>query len=330
MSNSFLGSRSVQRNLDPLEVRYCYGYARMMAQASLAIAGDAETKALIEPLLDDVLATLYTAYCTSAVRGRPVTFTVVDGVIRWDSTQVHTHLSKKCPDRLHWKAYEDLPQWRESAYNPYLELVMSLPGLLTRLELIEIEDSELKKVLSPNEFATRIQQVSDMLNQSLRNDGFLVHGPGIKIKVHHRQSNAVVQGLEALKDHVLASTDYTELRLWGKRSVGGGLAGVDEADRAFEVSQVLTRLKTCWEPVLKLWIESCGLEPVTFGWVVHQDDRVEVAKTELLTAQTAKLNIESGVVLPTAYTNRYTGGESPGLYPEVEATEPQNGDTQHV
>ncbi|MGL6130281.1 MAG: hypothetical protein ACRCZ9_01535, partial [Fusobacteriaceae bacterium] len=181
----------------------------------MSLSGSEEDKAIVEPVLSDVLQMLFKAYCTSAIRGRAVVFWVDNGTIRWDSTQSAYYLgSKESPDRVHWKAFEDLPLWRESAYKPYLELVQSLPGLLTRLELIEIEDSELKKVLSQQEYSDRIQQVSELLNTSLRNDGFLVHGPGVKITVHHRQSNAVVTGLEALKDHVLACTDYTEQRLW--------------------------------------------------------------------------------------------------------------------
>lgn len=317
---------STTANLDPLEIRYCYGYARLMQGASLSLSGSDEDKAIVEPVLPDVLDMLFKAYCTSAIRGRAVAFWIDNGVIRWDSTQSAYYLGSKAEsDRVHWKAFEDLPLWRSSAYAPYLELIQSLPGLLTRLELIEIEDSELKKVLSPNEFSDRITQVSELLNTSLRNDGFLVHGPGVKITVHHRQSSAVVTGLDALKDHVLACTDYTEQRLWAKRSVGGGLAGVDEAERAFEQSQVLTRLKTCYEPVIRLWLDSMGID-LKCEWTIGNDDRMTVAETELKTAQAAKLNIESGIATPESYAARYTGGEGVGLYPEISEPEVSNVD----
>jgi hypothetical protein len=311
-----------QRFLDPLEVRYAFGYARMMNTAKLSMDGPQLITERLTDDLDQIVHQLFKAYVASAIRGRPVGFFLdKDRQIRWDLMHSQTFFSvEKSFDRVSFKAFEDLPSWRSAAYYPYKRIIEDLPNLLTRLELIEIEDSSLRLVTSDEDFKLQAEKKVELFQSSLRNDGFLVHGPGMKVTVHHRQAGEIVKGVDVLRDHLLASTDYTEQRLFNKRSVGGGLAGVDQADREFEQSQVMARLNECWTPVIALWIRAMGYDPksVTMNWIVGTDDRLKNAQIEKLVAETAEKNITSGVLPESAYTARFLGGETPSEFPVVD------------
>ena len=154
----------------------------------------------------------------------------------------------------------------------------------------------------------------------MRNDGFLVHGTGLKITVHHRNSDQVVQGVHVLRDHMLASTDLTEQQLFNKRSHSGGLAGVDQADRESIAGQTIARLTQCWEPVIRLWVKAAGYCPQSFqlNWTLFSEDALKSAQVEKIVAETAVANITAGVLPASAYTDRYEGGETPSPLPVYE------------
>jgi hypothetical protein len=195
-----------------------------------------------------------------------------------------------------------------------------MPSLLTRLELIEIEDSTLRQVTTESEFKEHVDRNVKLFQSALKNDGFLVHGPGMKLIVHHRNSGEVVKGFDVLRDHLLASTDYTEQRMFNKRSSSGGLAGVDQADREFEQSQIMARLNECWTPVINLWIRALGYNPrvIRLNWIVGTADRLQNAQIEKLVAETAEKNITSGILPEIAYTARFIGGETPSEFPVLD------------
>lgn len=320
--NNFI-NQSISRDLDPLQVKYAYTYARLMRSAKLSI--DTPDELLSERLtkvLPEILDECFKAYVASAVKGRAVGFKISGRGIHWDFMNGVTFLTEQSsdPDRVMIKAFEDLPRWTETAYTPYIEVLRSLPNLITRLELIEIEDREMSKLTTEAELRNRIQSNVDLFNDALRNDGFLVHGSGIKITVHHRNSDQVVAGLEAIKSHLLASSDLTEQQMFNKRSVGGGLAGVDQAEREHIASQTIARLTQCWDPVIRLWIHAAGFSAgyLTLNWRLFEQDSQVLASIEKTIAETAEKNISSGILRPEDYRGRYEGGDIPSVLPVVE------------
>ena len=312
--------------LEPLQIKYVYTYARLMSSAKVSLDGeDAQLIELLTTNLDAIVVECFKAYIASAIRGRPVGFLINEfGALTWDfmvGVNVLTQQSGML-DRTSFQAFENLPIWNTTAYAPYMIAVQDLARLNGRLELIEIEDNGMSKLNSLEDVQDRITQNIALFQESLRNDGFLVHGTGMKITVHHRNSDQVVNGLHALKDHLLASTDLTEQQLFSKRSSGGGLAGVDQAEREHVAQQTITRLTTCWEPVIKLWILAAGYEPasVRVNWSLFSEDALKIAQTEFLITETAEKNIASGVLPASAYTDRYEGGETPSLLPVYDPT----------
>jgi hypothetical protein len=313
---------SVMRTLAPLQLKYCLGYANRMMQSRVSI--DAECPKVKERLTDGlpaVVKALYRAYCASTIKGVAVSFWIENSTLRWDA--LNSYGGQDRPGQVNWKAFEDLPRWNEAAYLPYAQVVAALPELITRLEIIEIEDAGLKQCKTDDETKTRVDNVSRLIRETMRNDGFIIHGGGLRITIHHRNSKEVVNGLAALERHMLASSDYTENALLGRRSKTGGL-GQDNTDENMERTQILSRLALCWEPTIELWAGALGIKPsdYTLTWDTTVKGAAEVAKTELVTAQAASLNIASGVVKAEAYTNRYLGGETPGVFPEIDPEDP--------
>lgn len=312
--------------LEPLQMKYVYTYARLMSSAKISLDGDdAQLIELLTENLGAIIAECFKAYVASAIRGRPVGFLINEfGALTWDFMVGVNVLAQQSGnlDRVSFQAFENLLIWNTTAYGPYMTAVQDLARLNGRLELIEIEDNGMSKLNSLEDVQGRITQNIALFQESLRNDGFLVHGSGMKITVHHRNSDQVVNGLIALKDHLLASTDLTEQQMFNKRSTSGGLAGVDQAEREHVAQQTIARLTTCWEPVIKLWVLAAGYDPasVRINWALFSEDALKTAQTELLISQTAEKNIASGVLPASAYTERYEGGETPSLLPVYDST----------
>ena len=318
--------QTFSRRLEPLQIKYVYTFARLMMSAKISV--DSEDPDLVELLtknLDSITGECFKAYVSSAIRGRVVGFFIdSDRSLRWDFLAgINLLTEDKNPDRIGFKAFEDLPAWNATAYEPYMTGIQDLSNLTGRLELIEIEDNSMSKLNSLEDVQERIASNIALFQASLRNDGFLVHGSGMKVTVHHRNSEQVVKGVDALRDHMLASTDLTEQQMFNKRSTSGGLAGVDQADREHIAQQTIARLTTTWEPVIKLWIRAAGYDPtsVKINWTLFSEDALKTSQVEKVIAETAKLNIESGVLPAKSYTDRYEGGETPSPLPMYEPGE---------
>ena len=291
-----------------------------MLSAKISLdSGDEDLVRLLTEHLDAITSECFKAYVSSAIRGRVVGFFIDESrSLKWDFLSgVNLLMEDPNPDRIAFKAFEDLPAWNATAYEPYMTATQDLSNLIGRLELIEIEDNSMSKLNSIEEVQDRIKSNIALFQESLRNDGFLVHGTGLKITVHHRNSEQVVKVLDALRNHMLASTDLTEQQMFNKRSTSGGLAGVDQADREHIAQQTIARLATSWEPVIKLWVRAAGYDPnsVKINWTLFSEDALKTSQVEKTIAETAKLNIESGVLPSKSYTDRYEGGETPSPLP---------------
>lgn len=304
-----------------MQIKYIYTYARLMLSAKISLDGDDDRLvSLLTENLDAIVSECFKAYVASAIRGRPVGFAINDyGSLVWDFMVGINILTQQSGqnDRVTFQSFESLPIWNATAYVPYMTAIQDLAKLNGRLELIEIEDNGMSKLSSLEDVQDRITQNIALFQESLRNDGFLVHGTGMKITVHHRNSDQVVNGLHMLRDHLLASTDLTEQQMFNKRSTSGGLAGVDRSEREHVAQQTIARLTTCWEPVIKLWITAAGFNSgdIRINWSLFSEDALKIAQTEFLISETAEKNIASGVLPVSAYTDRYEGGETPSLLP---------------
>ena len=317
--------QTFSRRLEPLQIKYVYTFARLMLSAKISLDSDDEDLVkLLTDHLDAITSECFKAYVSSAIRGRVVGFFIDENrSLKWDFLAGVNLLTEDNPDRIAFKAFEDLPAWNATAYEPYMTATQDLSNLIGRLELIEIEDNSMSKLNEIEEVQERIKSNIALFQASLKNDGFLVHGTGMKITVHHRNSEQVVKGVEALRDHMLASTDLTEQQMFNKRSTSGGLAGVDQADREHVAQQTIARLTTSWEPVIKLWVRAAGYAPtsINVNWTLFSEDSLKTSQVEKVIAETAKLNIESGVLPSKSYTDRYEGGEIPSPLPIYEPGE---------
>ncbi len=313
----------ISRSLSPLQRKYTFGYATLMYQSRITIEAEGSVKAQLRGV-DEVIEACYKAYCASALRGTAVAFWIESQTLRWDSVNAWQGNMVERPGQIVWQAFEDLPSWMEVAERPYSTVLAEMPSLISRLEVIQVEDAGLKLCTTDDDVVARIESVSKILRDSLRNDGFLIHGGGLKVQVHHRNAREVVNGLAALERNMLAHTDYTEQALLSRRSRSGGLGGVDTADATHERTQVASRLALCWEPVIRLWASGLGIRPDAYkiGWSISQDSLAEQARVELDVAKAAALNVVAGVTKPSAYTDRFTGGDTPGVFPEVDEDDP--------
>ena len=315
--------QSFSRVLEPLQLKFVYTYPRLMLSAKISLdSEDADLVELLTKNLDLITGECFKAYIGSAIRGRPVGFYIdSDRSLKWDFMSGVTIFTQETTgDRVSFKAFEDLPMWNITAYEPYMTGIQDLSNLTGRLELIEIEDNSMSKLNTIEDVQERIASNIALFQASLRNDGFLVHGSGMKVTVHHRNSEQVVKGVHTLRDHLLSSTDLTEQQMFNKRSTSGGLAGVDSSEREHIAQQTIGRLTLCWEPVIKLWIRAAGYDPtsVKINWTLFSEDALKTSEVEKTIAETAKLNIESGVLPAKSYTDRYEGGETPSPLPMYE------------
>lgn len=311
---------------DSIVGRYVVGFADLMRGAPFSLEGSSEALEILGEIdLGPVLDALHSAYIASAIRSKPVRFTYSCPLetlgFSWDFDYTRTFLSSNGKDG--WAALENLSLWRIH-YNRYREVVESLPELLKRLEIIDITDEDLGKAtarLSETELRQKIRDDANVLSDTLRNDGFFVHGPNKKIEIKHRSADQIVHGLRALKDDVLAACDYTESHLWNVQAGGGGLAGVDKKDRETMQLGVQIRLARCWKPVIEAFLTSIldwyGADSSGVGitWASpFVEDAESVARTELMSAQAAQIWETIGVFSKEEIRARYKGGTTPSPY----------------
>ena len=316
----------IKNELDGIETRYLTGYADLMLASTWSLQSSSEEALeLLEAIdLSQIMLALHGAYVASALRGEAVRIWYTrpeDGLgFRWEFDRSASFLTQNGRDG--WIALESLPRFRRH-YERYRKVLDSLPELLVRLELIDIEDKELNRktaTMTEAEIKAKMAADSAMLSQSMRNDGFLLHGPDKSITVHHRQSQNVISGIEELKKDVLASTDYTESHLWREQK-SSGLSGISQQERDTVQAQTAIRIARCWRPIVMTILANIldyyGVDAdVNITWIPPINTSVrEQAEAELMNARAAKIRMAAGIFSAEEERNRYQGSGQPSPYP---------------